>query len=72
MHVFSVYYAKKIGSGEGDIIFVHPLILPVMPALSERYLISQGYGNTMPDLSDFVLFHSGQVRNIYLLVQDKY
>ena len=30
--------------------------------------IWQGCGNTLPDLSDLVLFHSGQVRNFYLLV----
>ena len=28
----------------------------------------QGCGNTMPDLSDLVSFHSGQVKNFYLLV----
>ena len=28
----------------------------------------QGCGNTMPDLSDLVQFHSGQVENFYLLV----
>ena len=27
-----------------------------------------GCGNTMPDLSDLVPFHSGQVENFYLLV----
>ena len=27
-----------------------------------------GLGNTMPDLSDLVPFHSGQVENFYLLV----
>ena len=27
-----------------------------------------GGGNTMPDLSDLVPFHSGQIRNFYLLV----
>ena len=31
------------------------------------YLI-QDYGNTMPDLSDLVPFHSGQVENFFLLV----
>ena len=30
--------------------------------------MSQGCGNTMPDLSDLVPFHSGQVENFYLLV----
>ena len=30
--------------------------------------IIQGCGNTMPDLSDLVLFHSGQVENFNLLV----
>ena len=30
--------------------------------------IHQGCGNTMPDLSDLVLFHLGQVENFYLLV----
>ena len=30
--------------------------------------IMQGCGNTMPDLSDLVPFHSGQVENFYLLV----
>ena len=29
---------------------------------------NQGCGNTMPDLSDLVPFHSGQVENFYLLV----
>ena len=29
---------------------------------------TQGCGFTMPDLSDLVPFHSGQVRNFYLLV----
>ena len=29
---------------------------------------AQGCGNTMPDLSDLVQFHSGQVENFYLLV----
>ena len=28
----------------------------------------QSCGNTMPDLSDLVLFHSGQVENLNLLV----
>ena len=28
----------------------------------------QGCGNTMPDLSDLVPFHSGQVKNFNLLV----
>ena len=28
----------------------------------------QGCGNTMPDLSNLVQFHSGQVENFYLLV----
>ena len=28
----------------------------------------QGCGNTMPDLSDLVPFHSGQVENFNLLV----
>ena len=28
----------------------------------------QGCGNTMPDLSDLVPFHSGQVENFYILV----
>ena len=32
------------------------------------YHLSQGCGNTMPDLSDLVPFHSGQVENFYLLV----
>ena len=30
--------------------------------------VTQGCGNTMPDLSDLVSFHSGQVENFYLLV----
>ena len=30
--------------------------------------IMQGCGNTMPDLSDLVPFHSGQVENLNLLV----
>ena len=31
----------------------------------------QGGGNTMPDLSDLVQFHSGQVENFYLLVLEQ-
>ena len=31
-------------------------------------LVSQGCGNTMPDSSDLVQFHSGQVKNFYLFV----
>ena len=31
------------------------------------YTLNQGCGNTMPDLSDLVQFHSGQVENFYLL-----
>ena len=34
--------------------------------------VLQGCGNTMPDLSDQVPFHSGQVENFLLLVLDKY
>ena len=34
----------------------------------EKYL-NHGCGNTMPDLSDLVPVHSGQVRNLYLLVR---
>ena len=30
--------------------------------------VSQGCGNTMPELSDLVPFHTGQVENFYLLV----
>ena len=30
-------------------------------------LFDQGCGNTMPDLSDLVPFHKGQVENFYLL-----
>ena len=30
--------------------------------------LRQGFGNTMPDLSELVQFHSGQVENLYLLV----
>ena len=30
--------------------------------------VSQGCGNTMPELSDLVQFHTGQVENFYLLV----
>ena len=40
---------------------------PYLQALSGKYL-HQGCGNTMPDLSDLVPFHSGQVKNFYLLV----
>ena len=29
----------------------------------------QGCGNNMPDLSDLVPFHPGQVENFYLLVR---
>ena len=32
------------------------------------YTVKQGCGNTMPDLSNVVPFHSGQVRNFYKLV----
>ena len=31
-------------------------------------MLLQGCGNTMPDLSDLVPFHSGQAKNFYLLV----
>ena len=31
-------------------------------------MLDQGCGNTMPDLSDLVPFHSGQVENFHLLV----
>ena len=31
-------------------------------------IVKQGCGNTMPDLSDLVSFHSGQVENFDLLV----
>ena len=34
--------------------------------ISQHFI--QGCGNTMPDLSDLVQFHSGQVENFYLLV----
>ena len=30
------------------------------------FVKDQGCGNTMPDLSDLVPFHSGQVENLYL------
>ena len=30
--------------------------------------LNQGCGNTMPDLSDMVPFHQGQVENFFLLV----
>ena len=30
--------------------------------------ILQGCGNTMPELSDLVPFHSGQIENFYLLI----
>ena len=33
-----------------------------------RSVIMQGCGNTMPDLSDLVPFHSGRVENFNLLV----
>ena len=33
-----------------------------------KCLVTEGCGNNMPDLSDLVPFHSGQVRNFYLLV----
>ena len=35
---------------------------------SDCQLSRQGCGNTMPDLSDLVPFHSGQVENFNLLV----
>ena len=34
----------------------------------QNYQHNQGCGNTMPDLSDVVRFHSGQVENFNLLV----
>ena len=37
------------------------------PSLLDNAL-SQGCGNTMPDLSNMVPFHPGQVENFYLLV----
>ena len=34
--------------------------------------LCQGFRNTMPNLSDQVPFHSGQVQNFYYLFLDKY
>ena len=34
-------------------------------------MLNQGCGNTMPDLSDMVPFHPGQVENFYLLVLEQ-
>ena len=36
--------------------------------LYKQPMVIQGCGNTMPDLSDLVPVHSGQVRNFNLLV----
>ena len=44
-------------------IFVHFLVKNRI-----FFQITQGCGNTMPDLSDMVPFHSGQVENFFLLV----
>ena len=38
------------------------------PKARDILIIGQGCGNTMPDLSDMVPFHPGQVENFYLLV----
>ena len=35
---------------------------------TEKNHLNQGCGNTMTDLSDLILFHSGQVENFNLLV----
>ena len=51
---------------------IHPsslyrvLLRTCMP--SHFLTLKQGCGNTMPNLSDQVPFHSGQVENFYLLV----
>ena len=39
-----------------------------MKIQSRNVCITQGCGNTMPDLSNLVPLHSGQVENFYLLV----
>ena len=38
------------------------------PAETSKFRPNQGCGNTMPDLSNLVPFHSGQVENFNLLV----
>ena len=43
------------------------MIMMWKPGTGRHFLI-QGCGNTMPDLSDLVPFHSGQVENFNLLV----
>ena len=40
----------------------------VQNSMSRLRCKNQGCGNTMPDLSDLVPFHSVQVENFYLLV----
>ena len=53
---------------------VHVLINPIMviestsKAAPVHVANTQGCGNTMPDSSDLVPFHSGQVENFFLLV----
>ena len=44
------------------------LLLSYCYANVRSMYIKQGCGNTMPDLSDLVPFHSGQVENFNLLV----
>ena len=41
---------------------------PDLKCTSHDLKCTQGCGNTMPDLSDLVPFHSGQVENFNLLV----
>ena len=47
-----------VGSSSVHSVHVYTVII-------SKYL---GCGNTMPDLSNLVPFHSGQVENFYLLV----
>ena len=42
--------------------------MDMRPSLLACTKYEQGCGNTMPDLSDLVPFHSGQVENFNLLV----
>ena len=44
------------------------LLQAAIEVISLFHCYTQGCGNTMPDLSDLVPFHSGQVENFYLLV----
>ena len=45
-----------------------PEVTNIIMLFIKCFCIGQGCGNTMPNLSDLVPFHSGQVENFYLLV----